>query len=331
MLALALVAQLVSAAWHEEAPRAQTEGSSSVKFIIASTQRSGSTYLGELLNNSPNVIFYRELFMRDNFAILERARRLNTTVFRNSKEYPYDLWSEGLDLGLEQPCSEMKAVGFKWMMNQGLEANMDKAIQQLNEQSIRVVVLERTNFLRQAISEYAMETNNGPVHAHAGESTTKSNAVDVPAEYFMYYFRRHEQWSMGLRNLAEKTKFSMYIPYEEFVQDKQTYVTQLQEFLQLGDNASEILQGDHLQKLHEGSIDDLVTDWAQKREVLLQTEFADRVKLWEQDDTAAASKQSQMSSAISLIERGNSLQRIHRGGNEHLWLLERKCPEYKWK
>jgi len=63
----------------------------------------------------------------------------------------------------------MKAVGFKWMMNQGLEANMDKAIQKLNEQSIRVIVLERTNFLRQAISEYAMDTNNGPVHAHAGE------------------------------------------------------------------------------------------------------------------------------------------------------------------
>jgi len=37
--------------------------------------------------------------------------------------------------------AQMKAVGFKWMMNQGLEANMDKAIQKLNEQSIRVIVL----------------------------------------------------------------------------------------------------------------------------------------------------------------------------------------------
>jgi len=46
----------------------------------------------------------------------------------------------------------------------------------------------------------------------------------------------------------------MYIPYEEFVQDKQSYITQLQEFLQLGGNTSDILQGDHLQKLHEGSL-----------------------------------------------------------------------------
>jgi len=176
-----------------------------------------------------------------------------------------------------------------------------------------------------------MDTNNGPVHAHAGEATTKPNSVDVPVEYFKYYFRRHEQWSKGLRNLAEKTKLSMYIPYEEFVQDKQSYITQLQEFLQLGGNTSDILQGDHLQKLHEGSIEDLVTDWAQKREVLMQTEFADRVKLWEQDDTAAASKQPQISSAISLIQEDSSLRRFHDDGHEHLWLLERKCPEYRWK
>jgi len=163
------------------------------------------------------------------------------------------------------------------------------------------------------------------------KATTKPNSVDVPVEYFKYYFRRHEQWSKGLRNLAEKTKLSMYIPYEEFVQDKQSYITQLQEFLQLGGNTSDILQGDHLQKLHEGSIEDLVTDWAQKREVLMQTEFADRVKLWEQDDTAAASKQPQISSAISLIQEDSSLRRFHDDGHEHLWLLERKCPEYRWK
>jgi len=80
-----------------------------------------------------------------------------------------------------------------------------------------------------------------------------------------------------------------------------------------------------------GSIEDLVTDWAQKREVLMQTEFADRVKLWEQDDTAAASKQPQISSAISLIQEDSSLRRFHDDGHEHLWLLERKCPEYRWK
>jgi len=325
----------VFGAWHEGSASVHHKAHDGyVKFVMASTQRSGSTFLGELLNKHPDAIFYRELFMPGEMARLEDALAMEEKVFRNTTRNPLEMWSEGLDLALQQPCKEMKAVGFKWQMNQGLQANSDAVIERLNADNIRLIILARTNLLRQAVSEYAMSSHVGPIHSHeTEEQQTSASAVDVPVDFFLSYLRRHEDWHKGLKKLGDNVNNSIFIEYEALSSNKHAYLGEIQAFLDLNPETDKILAEDTLQKIHAGRMEDLVTNWNAKRKHLMKSEFGDRIEAWEQEGMNGVDNIPNVE--VSITDRDGPDVLVQTGAHtgtqrRHLWLLENKCSQYKW-
>ncbi|CAL9054644.1 unnamed protein product [Musa banksii] len=131
------------------------------KFAILSMQRSGSGWFETLLNSHVNISSNGEIF-----SIKERRNNMSSIIRTLDKVYNLDWYSSAS----KNECTA--AVGFKWMLNQGLMANHDEIVKYFNERGVYAILLFRRNLLRRLVSQLANDHDrrtkqlNGKHRAH---------------------------------------------------------------------------------------------------------------------------------------------------------------------
>ncbi|VFQ69239.1 unnamed protein product [Cuscuta campestris] len=110
-------------------------------FVILTMQRSGSGWFETLLNSHVNVSSNGEIF-----SFKERRENFSSIVETLDRVYNLD-W---LTSASKNQCSA--AVGFKWMLNQGVMEHPREIVDYLNEKGVSVIFLFRRNLLRRMVS-----------------------------------------------------------------------------------------------------------------------------------------------------------------------------------
>jgi len=130
-------------------------------FAIISSQRSGSGWFETLLNSHTNVSSNGEIF-----STKERRSNISSIIKTLDKVYNLD-WNSSAS---KNECTA--AVGFKWMLNQGLVANHVDVVKYFNQRGVSAIFLFRRNLLRQLVSQLAnnhdryLKQLNGTHKAH---------------------------------------------------------------------------------------------------------------------------------------------------------------------
>ncbi|MEO0376380.1 MAG: Stf0 family sulfotransferase [Cyanobacteria bacterium P01_A01_bin.17] len=159
-------------------------------FCLLTTQRSGSTWLAELLDSHENVTMFGELFFWQSKEVemKNRARRLNSghnkkisigksmltyKSFKGNRRRPWSIFQYIDQLKLSPELGDM--VGFKLMYNQLLPR--PEILLKLALDEYKIIHLVRQNYLDILISKASM-TQNSVVHAKA-EVAQKSVVLDT--------------------------------------------------------------------------------------------------------------------------------------------------------
>ncbi|XP_020572997.1 uncharacterized protein LOC110019604 [Phalaenopsis equestris] len=143
-------------------------------FALLSMQRSGSGWLETLLNSHINISSNGEIF-----SVKERRSNISTIIATLDKVYSLDWYSSAS----KNECTG--AVGFKWMLNQGLMQNHEGIVNYFKERGVTPIFLFRRNLLRRWISVLANSHDrdakqlNGTHKAHVHSR----HEADVLARY----------------------------------------------------------------------------------------------------------------------------------------------------
>lgn len=130
-------------------------------FVIISMQRSGSGWFETLLNSHMNVSSNGEIFST-------KYRRDNISSIIRTLDRVYNL--DWFNSASKNECSA--AVGFKWMLNQGLMDYPKEIVEYFNRRGVSAIFLFRRNLLRRLISILA---NSFDRHAKLLNGTHKSH------------------------------------------------------------------------------------------------------------------------------------------------------------
>ncbi|XP_010275606.1 PREDICTED: uncharacterized protein LOC104610600 isoform X2 [Nelumbo nucifera] len=113
-------------------------------FAILSMQRSGSGWFETLLNSHINVSSNGEIFS-------VKQRRSNVSEILKTLDTVYNL--DWFSSASKNGCSA--AVGFKWMLNQGVMEHHQEIVEYFNRRGVSAIFLFRRNLLRRMISVLA--------------------------------------------------------------------------------------------------------------------------------------------------------------------------------
>eukprot|EP00469_Lotharella_globosa_P018291 CAMPEP_0167810946 /NCGR_PEP_ID=MMETSP0112_2-20121227/379_1 /TAXON_ID=91324 /ORGANISM="Lotharella globosa, Strain CCCM811" /LENGTH=269 /DNA_ID=CAMNT_0007709571 /DNA_START=149 /DNA_END=958 /DNA_ORIENTATION=- len=187
------------------------------KFVVATLPRSGSTFLGATLNEHPCVRDHGEIFLPGRLQRIGKQYGFVNYTDIPEKDIP---WKQAMDTAFNlhktyKHKPNVTTVGFKWMLQQGLEENLDDAITEMNHQDVHLIVLVRTNLLRQAVSLYCIKNDLGSAHLRGNHSKKLDGPTDVPVSFFLNYFaRRRERSEPTWARLKNDVKHVLYITYE---------------------------------------------------------------------------------------------------------------------
>ncbi|CAN1814660.1 hypothetical protein LINPERHAP1_LOCUS27192 [Linum perenne] len=242
-------------------------------FAIVSTQRSGSGWFETLLNSHVNVSSNGEIF-----SILDRRRNVSAIVQTLDKVYNLDWFTSAS----KNECSG--AVGFKWMLNQGLMEHHEEIVEYLNRRGVSVVFMFRRNLLRRMVSllansydKYAKLLNGThKSHVHTAEEplffssqaeTLSKYKPTVNSTLLIADLRKAEVMvSTALKNYNTTRNIVVY--YEDLVKDSKK-LEEVQEFLRLPVMKLRSRQV----KIHKGPLSELIENWEDVNKTLNGTEF----------------------------------------------------------
>lgn len=193
------------------------EGEGAVRFVTVATQRSGSTWLTDLLNSHPEVASYTELLLPEGKGVPEWGKYKDVLYWRSYREeMPSGLVRVIRPLGLYRYLDEVfsrhqdkSAVGMKLMYGQLVR--LPETLIYLRSRRVRVVHLLRRNLLDVILSGMAKAVR-AQAHAHAGDRVEQVRAYVDPSWLLQQLKRRGRQqraFAQLLRHLG--------VPYHEIV------------------------------------------------------------------------------------------------------------------
>ncbi|XP_050229557.1 uncharacterized protein LOC126678698 isoform X2 [Mercurialis annua] len=201
-------------------------------FAIFSMQRSGSGWFETLMNSHINVSSNGEIFGK-------RERRQNVSAVVNTLDRVYNL--DWFSSAAKNECNA--AVGFKWMLNQGVMEHHEGIVKYFNEKGVHAIFLFRRNLLRRMVSVLANSYDkskkplNGTHKSHVHSSTEAAvlakykpriNATTLLAEL------KHVDDRAARAIGYFKTTRHIVVYYEDVVGNhKKQKLKQIQEFLSL--------------------------------------------------------------------------------------------------
>ena len=121
-----------------------------INFIVLSTQRTGSTFLGNCLDSHPQIRFFEELFMpkntKDNSFTRFRQKSLSHFVkYVFARQSLVDIYLEDFDRNYDQ----FEAVGFKFMYGQA--ERYPEVLSWCKSKQIKDIHLIRKNTLKRVV------------------------------------------------------------------------------------------------------------------------------------------------------------------------------------
>ncbi|KAL8058835.1 hypothetical protein ABFS82_03G046000 [Erythranthe guttata] len=235
-------------------------------FAIISMQRSGSGWFETLLNSHMNLSSNGEIFG-------PRNRRNNVSVIFDTLDRVYNL--DWLSSSAKNECSA--AVGFKWMLNQGLMEFHEDIVDYFNKRGVNVIFLFRRNILRRMVSLIANAydkdakllngTHKSHVHSpHEAQVLAKYKpALNVTV--LVSHLRGTEQ--MVARALERFKSTRHIVLYYEDIVTNQTKLVDVQEFLKLPRRNLTSLQV----KIHSGPLQTQIDNFEDVRKLLKGTSY----------------------------------------------------------
>ncbi|GFS46558.1 P-loop containing nucleoside triphosphate hydrolases superfamily protein [Actinidia rufa] len=208
-------------------------------------QRSGSGWFETLLNSHENVSSNGEIF-----SVKERRSNVSTIINTMDKVYNLDWFTSAS----KNECSA--AVGFKWMLNQGLMKHHKEIVEYFNERGVSAIFLFRRNLLRRMISVLA---NSYDSQAKLLNGTHKSH-VHSPHEEAV------ETTAKALEYLKSTRHIVLY--YEDIVRNR-TKLVDVQEFLRLPYRDLTSRQV----KIHSGHLSKQIENWDDVQKALEGTSY----------------------------------------------------------
>lgn len=238
-------------------------------YVIISMQRSGSKWLESLLISHINISSNGEIFQ-------DRERSANVSALRSTLDKVYNLdWRHSTQ---KKAC--MGAVGFKWMLNQGIFENREEILRYFKRRHVSVIFLFRRNLLRRMISLVANRDNLRINGSHRAHVSTKEEA-DMLASY---------KPKLNAKLLIQKLKRDSAVPdravesfnsvrhmllyYEDLVHNNTEKLNEVLDFLRLPRRR---MSSQHV-KIHTKPLSELVKNWNSVDRVLRRSQFSDFLK-----------------------------------------------------
>jgi len=245
-------------------------------FVVLSTQRSGSTWVVDMLTSHPRVVAYSELFMHGGEGTprwgqeqrLEYWQTYSHGKHRIAK--PYWLWHYLGEAFEERPGVD--AIGFKLMYSQ-LTRISRPLMPMLWLKRVRIIHLIRRNALDVVLSKEAGAAREGKLHARDGDEVEEVR-LNLDTDTLLRRMTLHERAIAGARVRFKRVGLPYTeVVYEDLAADQSGFAS-LFEFL----GVEPQLVTSSLQKLNPTSHEALIENYGEVRDALQGTDFAAQLR-----------------------------------------------------
>lgn len=235
-------------------------------FTIISMQRSGSGWFETLLNSHINISSNGEIF-----SVPKRRENISSILKTLDKVYNLDWFTSAS----KNECNS--AVGFKWMLNQGLMEHHKEIVEYFQRKGVSAIFLLRRNLLSRSVSVLA---NSYDKHAKQLNGTHKSHVhstieAEVLAKYkpwinttlLMVELKQTEETaSKAIEYFSNTHHIVLY--YEDLLKNG-TKLEDVQEFLGLPYRNLQSCQF----KIHTAPLSKQIENWDEVQEALKETSY----------------------------------------------------------
>lgn len=223
-------------------------------FAILSMQRSGSGWFETLLNSHINISSNGEIF-----SVKVRRSNISTIVETLDKVYSLD-WVSSAS---KNECTA--AVGFKWMLNQGLMQHHQEIVEYFITKGVSAIFLLRRNLLRRMISLLANSydrdakllngTHKSHVHSPHEAEILARYKPSINATLLLPNIKQVEDTTARALEYFKSTRHTILF-YEDIIKNR-TKLYDLQDFLRVPRRKLKSRQV----KIHKGSLWQQVANW----------------------------------------------------------------------
>ncbi|KAG0485297.1 hypothetical protein HPP92_009376 [Vanilla planifolia] len=223
-------------------------------YAIVSMQRSGSKWFEALLNSHENIRSHGEIFY--NF-----DRKCNMTVITTVLDRVYSLnWNVSTFRRKRNKC--LAAVGFKWMVNQGIRDNHEGIVDYFNRRGISAILLLRKNLLRRLVS---VKANKQDGHDNLLNGTHKAHVSSKEEAQILASYKPKLDVKRLIPNLEHMERLAadtleyfkstrhIVVYYEDLVQNQTEKMMDVLEFLRAPQRS--LVSGHGIQDNHEEIVD----------------------------------------------------------------------------
>jgi len=250
------------------------------RFIVLSTQRSGSTWVVDMLSSHPRVVAYSELLMHGGQGRPKWGGEQGLVywpTFLEEKGSPrsrlgraFWLWRYLGQVYAQRP--DIDAAGFKLMYSQ-LQVSRP-LVPFLVLRRVRVIHLIRRNALDVVLSKEAGAARQGVLHARSGQ-TLEAVRIRLRTDDLLERMTAHEREVESARSRFQRIGLPYCeVVYEDLVRDEESGFASLFQFL--GVTAEPVSSA--LQKVNPTSHEELIENYGEVRDALEGTRFAPQLR-----------------------------------------------------
>jgi LPS sulfotransferase NodH len=242
-------------------------------FVVLSTQRSGSTWVVDMLTSHPRVVAYSELFMHGGEGKPRWGQEQDLLYWQTYARdkgggrlaRPYWLWHYLGEAFRERPGID--AVGFKLMYSQ-LTRISKPLMPALWLKRVRIIHLIRRNVLDVVLSKEAGAARGGKLHARDGNHVERVR-LRLDTEKLIRRMTLHERAIAGARVRFKRVGLPYReVVYEDLAADESRFAP-LFEFL--GVEPAPVSSS--LQKLNPSAHEELIENYGEVRDALAGTQY----------------------------------------------------------
>ncbi|KVI02673.1 Sulfotransferase domain-containing protein [Cynara cardunculus var. scolymus] len=236
--------------------RSECAGNPVRLFAIVSMQRSGSGWFETFLNSHLNISSNGEIFG-------PKFRRNNVSSVIQTLDRVYNL--DWFTSSSKNECSA--AIGFKWMLNQGLMQYPKEIEQYFNDRGVNVIFLLRRNVLRRLVSMLANSFDKDAKLLNGADLLSKYkpelNITSLKSD-----LRGMESTAEKALNYFNSTRH-IIIYYEDLMKDPSQKLIEVEDFLKL----PRMNLTSQQVKIHKGSLSEHIKNWEEVNKTLTGTTY----------------------------------------------------------